>query len=402
MLGLSQIFGKETLAGVDIGSRLIKVVQAEAGRGSKSWQITKAGVTPTPPDSVREGIVMDPAAVGKAIRDLLRSLGADANSAVAAISGSSVIVRHIKVPKMAPALLRKSIRFEAAKYISSSTEDSVIEFEITGPVEGEDDKMGVMLVTAPNGMVDSRLSALSAAGLEPVAIDLEAFALQRALLDLSATKPGEGVTLALLDIGATTTDVNIITNGQFALTRNIPIAGDNFTNALKTVVQTDDWAALEELKTRVNMASLLSPDADPEAFMIARAIQPVMDELLREVRRSTNYYQSQLSDPANSILPAGIIGQANGAVAKIIITGGSARLAGLETYMAARLGVPAEIWNVFDNPAFETRLFAPSFLAEHHTLLVTGIGLALKELTAMPAAQSTVRAASRPALAKAA
>lgn len=402
MLGLSQIFGKETLAGVDIGSRLIKVVQAEAGRGSKSWQITKAGVTPTPPDSVREGIVMDPAAVGKAIRDLLRSLGADANSAVAAISGSSVIVRHIKVPKMAPALLRKSIRFEAAKYISSSTEDSVIEFEITGPVEGEDDKMGVMLVTAPNGMVDSRLTALSAAGLEPVAIDLEAFALQRALLDLSATKPGEGVTLALLDIGATTTDVNIITNGQFALTRNIPIAGDNFTNALKTVVQTDDWAALEELKTRVNMAALLSPDADPEAFMIARAIQPVMDELLREVRRSTNYYQSQLSDAANSILPAGIAGQGSGAVAKIIITGGSARLAGLETYMAARLGVPAETWNVFDNPAFDTKMFAPSFLAEHHTLLVTGIGLALKELTALPAAHSTARPASRPVLAKAA
>ncbi len=93
---------------------------------------------------------------------------------------------------MAESVLRKSVRFEAAKHISSSVEDSMIEFEITGPVPGEDDKMSVMLVAAPNDMVESRLAALTLAGLEPVAIDVEAFALQRALLDLSPTRPGEG------------------------------------------------------------------------------------------------------------------------------------------------------------------------------------------------------------------
>lgn len=381
MLGLGRIFGKETVVGVDIGSRLIKVVQADPGRGPGEWRITRAAVGATPAEAVRDGVIVNRAAVAQALRDLFALAAIEASAATAAISGSSVIVRHVKMPRMAESVLRKSVRFEAGKYISASVEDSLIEFEITGPVPGEPDKMGVMLVAAPNDMVDSRLQTLSEAGVEPVAIDVEAFALQRALLDLSATRPGDGATFALLDVGAVTTDVNIITNGQFALTRNISIAGDNFTSALKAVSSRQEWADLEALKTEVDMGALLSPDANPEQVALARAVQPVMDELLREVRRSTNYYQSQLNDPANSILPPGVGDPSTGAVSKIIVTGGSAKMLGLESYMSARLGVPVELWNVFDNPALDTTAFAPSFLKENHSLLTTAVGLALKELT---------------------
>ncbi len=385
MLGLTQLFGKEKLVGVDIGSRVLKMVQAEAGRAPGTWQISRAASCPTPPDAVRDGIVMDLPAVAEALRGMMKEAGMDANAAVAAISGASVIVRHVKMTKMPEALLRRSVRFEAAKHISSSVDDSMIEFEILGPVPGEDDKMSVMLVAAPNAMVESRLAALTLAGLEPAAVDIEAFALQRALLDLSPTRPGEGETLALLDIGAATTDVNIVTNGCFALTRNIPIAGDSFTQALKSVLPGADRAALEELKSRVDMAALLTPDADPEAAALARAMQPGIDELLREVRRSTNYYQSQLADAANSILPSGVTSATSGPVSRIVITGGSARLGGIDVYMSARLGVPVELWNPFANPALDGARLAPGFADDNHALLVTGIGLAVKELTAAPA-----------------
>ncbi|MBV9849325.1 MAG: type IV pilus assembly protein PilM [Armatimonadetes bacterium] len=387
MLGLAQIFGKETVAGVDIGSRWIKVVQAEA-QGPGRWRIGKAGLAPTPENAVHDGVVVEPAAVGSAIRELMKASSIEANGAAAAISGASVIVRHVKMPRMAEAVLRKSVRFEAAKYISTSVEDSLIEFEITGPVPGEDDKMGVMLVAAPQDMVESRLAALSHAGLTPVAVDVEAFALQRALLDLSATRPGEGATLALLDIGAASTDVNIVTDGRFALTRNIDYAGDHFTKALQALHPQADRAQLEQIKREVDMSALLSPDAGLEAQSLARAVQPVMDELLREVRRSINYYQSQLMDPANSNLPAGVTAETGGGtVSRIVVTGGSARMAGLEAYMAARLGLPVEAWNVCDNPAFDMTALAPSFLSENAALLTTGMGLALKELTEAPAAK---------------
>ena len=381
MLGLSQVFGKEKIVGIDIGSRFIKAVAAEAGRTPGSWHIIKAAVAPTPHDAVRDGIVIDQAGVAAAVRTLLQESEIDANAVVAAISGTSVIVRHIKLPIMPESVLRRSIRFEAAKHISSSVEDSMIEFEITGTVPGEDDKMNVMLVAAPNDMVESRLAALTLAGLEPVAIDVEAFALQRILVDLSPTRPGEGTTLALLDIGASTTDVNIIANGLFALTRNVPIAGDSFTQSIKAIAPTADWAELERLKTEVDMASLLHGDNESEAAALARALQPAIDELLREVRRSTNYYQSQLADTANSILPAGTTSQNSGPVSKIVITGGSAKMRGLEAYMSARLGVPVEVWNPFENPEIEVGAVLQSFIDDNHPLLVTGIGLALKELS---------------------
>ena len=394
MLGLTQVFGKEKVVGVDIGSRFMKAVQAEAGRTPGSWKIAKAAIAPTPPDAVRDGIVMDQAAVAEALRSLLSDAGIEANAVVAAISGTSVIVRHVKLPKMPESVLRKSVRFEAAKHISSSVDDSMIEFEITGTVPGEEDKMSVMLVAAPNAMVESRLSALTLAGLEPVAIDMEAFALQRALVDLSPTRPGEGTTLALLDIGATTTDVNIIANGLFALTRNVPIAGDSFTQALKAVAPGADWAELERLKTEIDMATLLQSDGDSDAAALARALQPAIDELLREVRRSTNYYQSQLADTANSILPVGTTSQTSGPVSKIVITGGSAKMRGLEAYMSARLGVPVEVWNPFQNPEMDTTQLHPDFMEQNHPFLVTGIGLALKEL-ALPPARPALAAAPR-------
>ena len=405
MLGLSQIFGKEKVVGVDIGSRYIKVVQAEAGRTPGAWQIVKAAVGPTPADAVRDGIVLDQAALAQGLRALMQGAGIEANAAVAAISGASVIVRHVKLPRMAESVLRRSVRFEAAKHISSNVDDSMIEFEITGDVPGEDDKMSVMLVAAPNDMVESRLAALSLAGLETVGVDIEAFALQRALVDLSPTRPGEGTTLALLDIGATTTDVNIVTNGLFALTRNIPIAGDSFTQALKARAPGEGWALLEEMKSQVEMTALLQEDADPQASSLARALQPALDELLREVRRSTNYYQSQLADPANSILPAGTTSENSGPVSRIIITGGSTKMKGLEAYMAARLGIPVEIWNPFASPALDSSRIAPGFIEENHPFLVTGIGLALKELAQAPVVRRVEKAAAprfRNPLAKAA
>jgi type IV pilus assembly protein PilM len=381
MLGLLQIFGKETVAGVDIGSRMIKIVQAEPGSRPGHFRITGAGVIPTPPESVRDGIVVDTEAVGQAIKELMQSSGISANGAIVAISGASVIVRHIKLPKMAESAARRSIRFEAGKYISTSVEDSMIEFDITGPVPNEPDKMGTMLVAAPNDMVESRLNALAAAGLEPIAVDIEAFALQRALLDLSPTQPGEGQTLALLDIGAVTTDVNIVTNGHFALTRNIAIGGDAFTNTLKSIVSMSEWAELEALKKQIDMSMLLTQEGTPEQIRMASLVQPVLDELLREVRRSMNYYQSQLSEAANSNLPAAIAASGSGdPVSKIIITGGSSKLAGIETYMNARLGVEVEAWNVFKNPAFDTSGIPAEFISENHGMLAICFGLALKEI----------------------
>lgn len=392
MIGLSQVLRKETVVGVDFGSRLMKICYAEP-HGTDRWCVTRTSFAPTPRDAIRDGVIVDKASTAAALKELLRSANlTNVTGANAAIAGASVIVRHVKLPRMQESLLRKSIPYEAAKHISTSIEDSTIEFEIIGPVAGEPDKMNVMLVAAPNEMINSRIETLEMAGLEPVAIDVEAFAVQHALLEMGSEPDDEESTIALLDIGANSTDVTIVTNGYFALTRNISLAGDHFTNAIKNAkLCTFDEA--DQLKHTVDMTSLLSNDGRPEDQALAKMVQGTLDELLREVRRSINYYQSQVAE-GSLMLPveakSTLTGEdkeaasarraaSSGQVSKLVITGGSALLKGLHEYMEVRLGTRVENWNIFENPAIESTQLAPSFIQDHHSLFALSTGLAVKQ-----------------------
>ncbi len=399
MVLLSQLFGTETVIGVDIGSRLTKVVLAESS-GSGRWKITRAVSCATPPDGVKDGIVVERYAVAQALKNLLSISGlGHATGAVAAVSGPGVMVRHVQLPKMTESALRKSVKYEAAKYIATSVDDSCVEFEILGPTVGAEDKMDVMLVAAPQEMINSRIEALEMADLEPISMDFEAFAVQRALVDVSPTRPGEGATLAILSIGASSSELNIVANGFHALTRSIGIAGDQFTNALKTENKCT-WDEAEQIKHIVDMSALLNPEADPEATKTARAVQPVLDEIMREVRRSTNYFRSQVNEGSIS-LPSQVLAESEpgrGAglanVSRLIITGGSALLMGLERYMSARLGMPVEIWNAFDNPLFDTIALAPDVVEKEHPIYAHCLGLALKETIGDLSSASSIKKAA--------
>ena len=118
------------------------------------------------PNTVRDGIVTDREAVAGAIRQMIKAAGIVATGAVIAVSGPTVSVRQIRVPKMTEAALQKSARFEAAKYISANVEESYLAFDILDGVQEDDTQMEVMLVAAPREMLDSRMDALERAGLE--------------------------------------------------------------------------------------------------------------------------------------------------------------------------------------------------------------------------------------------
>lgn len=362
---LSQLFGKDTVVGIDVGSSSIKVVEIEpSGTG---WRLTNAAIHPTPPDSCRDGTITDVIEVAQCVKSLLRTSGIRASGGVAAISGSQVIVRQVQMPKMTEALLRKSIRFEASRYISSAVEDSVVEFEILGNIAGSE-QMNVMLVAAPRELVESRVAVLEAAGIEPVAVDVEAFALMRSLVEAGNSDLYSGKTVALVDMGATHTDVNIVSNGQFALTRSVPIAGESFTNAIKTLLGcAPDEAERIKLEMTVQdpIDSLSSHEVESRNW---RVVQPLLDELLREIRRSIHYYQSQFPDD-----------QEAASVSKIILTGGTARTPGMAAYVDSKLNVPAEVGEVFADGLLTPGQYTREFIDEYGPLLAVGTGLALKE-----------------------
>ncbi len=363
---LSSLFGKESTVGIDIGSNCIKAVEiVPTGRG---WELANAAVTPCPRDAIKDGVIVNIVDVSHEIRAMLKDAGIRATGAICGISGSQVIVRQVQFPKMPEAVLRKSIRYEASKYISSSMEDSVVEFEIIGDAE-DPNQMNVWLVAAPREMIESRVKTLESAGLEPLVVDVEAFSLIRSLVEFSSSDRYLRQTVALVDLGASHTDVNVVSHGQFALTRNIPIAGDSFTNAIKGLT----GATFDEAeKTKIEMTAacpldqLSTGQTDNRNWKV---VQPLLDELIRELKRSINYYHSQFPE-----------GNVDAFVSKIILTGGTARMPGMGAYISSKLNIGTEIADIFTETAIDAGRVPHEFLDEHGPVLAVATGLALKEL----------------------
>lgn len=389
------VFNKQGIVGLDLGSYAIKAVQVEPTR--TGWRLLQIAQCPTPADTIRDGVIVQPQEVAEAVKRLLRENAFRASTAISAIAGASVIVRQVALPTMTEAMLRKTIRYEASKYVSTSIEDSYVGFEILGdmehvPAEGEQSgnaerQMQVLLVVAPREMVDAQVRTLELAGLEVLAIEVEAFALYRALFEINrvAMAKMEGHPAAIMDIGASYTNLYIVSGDGFFLTRNIPIAGDTFTQTVQNVLHCS-WAEAERFKRTVDFRQLLkrrgtrsrASAGDEESARenasneqdeaVLRALQGQADELLREVRRSLHYYQSQFPE-----------GSPQGQVTSLVITGGSSQLGGFAEYASARLGLEVEPGDPFNNPDFDTAHISAEALQMFTPVLGIAVGLAVRE-----------------------
>ncbi|MBS1716938.1 MAG: type IV pilus assembly protein PilM [Armatimonadetes bacterium] len=334
------LFAKSPSFGIDIGHHAIKVVQAE--RIGNQWKVVRFGEVPTPPDALRDGVVVDQDGIGFAIKQLLRDTGIHGTNCSVAVSGGSVVVRNIRIPKMSEQTLRKSIKFEASRYVPNSVEDSFIEFEILG--DADEAQMDVLVVAAPRELVTSRIRTCESIGLEVEAVDIEAFASYRSLIEFNQDRDYGDSTVALVDIGASTTNMSVIQKNTFVMSRSISNGGQVLSDALKNYFKLSD-ADAESGKAQLDVTDLLEevPHENPPL----RVVQPHLDDLIREVRRSLNYFQSQQGDTDNR--------QVN----SILLTGGGARLQGIAKYLEAKLGIPTFTLGLMENPNYQELPMSP-------------------------------------------
>lgn len=330
------IFGKQTFVGIDIGHHSIKIAQVDkAGRG---WQMSKFTSIRTPADTVKESVIIDPEVVGYAIRQAMREAGITASSALIAVSGGSVVVRPVRIPKMNEATLRKSIKFEASRYVPNSVEDSFIEFEILG--DADELQMDVLIVAAPKDVVESRVKACKVAGLDVECVDVEPFAAYRSLFEANAHAEADEKTVVLIDIGGSTTSMSVVHAGKFAMARSLSQGGQTLTDALKNYFKLNDEDA-ESGKAQLNVAELI--ETSPKENPPLRVVQPHLDDMIREVRRSLNYYQSQGVEGAPN--------QRN--VDLVVLSGGGAKMTGLAEYVSHKLGMPTVAMGLFEGGDIE-------------------------------------------------
>jgi type IV pilus assembly protein PilM len=352
------------VVGLDIGSGQIKAVHLEFRRNRSQWSLVTAAVAPTPPDSVQDGVILDIPKVTETVRQMFRENKFPANAdTVAAVSGSHVHYRLITMPEMSETTLKKTIRFEAAKHIDQgktgvSLDNSAIECDIVGK-GGEPPHMDVLLVVAPMAMVSNRVTVMEGAGLEPVAVDHEAFALLRAM-ESSNLMPPPGQSCVVMNMGATYTDLNIIHGSDVTVTRSIPIGGNALTtslaSALNTTMEEAEWQ-----KRRINLMNDALQDGAPD---VARQVTlPIIDELIRELRRSVIFFQSQAAE-------AGV----NVAVEQLVLAGGASQLQGLPEYLRERLGM-----SVATLDPLTASSSVRSEMSDRGPELAVAVGLALKD-----------------------
>jgi type IV pilus assembly protein PilM len=327
-------FKKSSYVGVDIGHKQIKIAEVEKVGGG--YKLSTLACVPTPIDAMKDGVVVDPDVVGIALKAALRENRISASTAVVGVSGASVIVRTIKVPKMLPTMLRKTLKYEAGHYVPSSIEDSYIESEILADLD--DGQMEVLIVAAPREVVESKIRACERADLEVDIVDVEPFAAYRALIETNDHTVLNQMTIAIVDIGAAATTVSVVQSGKFAMTRTILQGGQVMTDALKTYFQLTDEHA-ESGKAQLDFTPLVANPLTDHAP--TKVVQQHADELAREIRRSLGYFQSQQTENSRS-----------NPVTHVVLTGGGAKLPGLGEYMASKLGAEVMTAGVFDNPKF--------------------------------------------------
>lgn len=236
--------------GLDIGSQQIKVVEVRAGKTGLT--VSALGVAPTPLGVVQNNIITDPKVMGQTIRQLMKQSGVSARRVVGSVAGqSAVVVRIIEVPKMTDAELKETMKWEVERHVPFAPSETVLDYQPLQPRDGSNPNnpnMEVLLAVAQQDVVSNYLDTAFAAGLDPVAIDIEPLAVARALLDIAEgravirpqgldleAQASMGIypeTVAIVNIGASNTDISVFQGDQLTFPRSLPLAGDSLTRAI--------------------------------------------------------------------------------------------------------------------------------------------------------------------------
>jgi type IV pilus assembly protein PilM len=310
---------KNQLVGLDIGSRAIKV--AEAQETKKGWVLKKFGLIDIDPGLIEEGVIKDPQAVADNIRALFKQTNIRKNHVAISIGGYSVIVKNIAIQNMPEEQLHESINFEAEQYIPFDINDVNLDFQILGVDEQNPNQMNVMLVAAKKDMINDYINLIDLAGLSLGIIDIDAFALQN-VFDLNYD--GSEGNITLIDIGASKTSVNILKNKASVFMRDVSL-GCNQVNARIMETINCSPAEAEEIKLG-NKSSKIEPE------VLNNICRSVFSDWTDEIRRAMDFFYSTNPDDE---------------IKRIFLSGGGANIAEFRELLASQSGTEVMPINPF-------------------------------------------------------
>lgn len=358
-------FGEKPFIGIDIGSTSVKVaLLKETKRG---FDLLNFGMVPLPPDTIVDGEIENPEAVVEAILNAIKAEKLSGyKRCVFSIAGQSVIIKKIIVPLMSEDDLAESIQQEAEQYIPFDIDEVNVDFQIVKaegdipkkgekpPAGDEDRQMDVLLVAAKKEIIAEQKEIVEQAGLKAAVVDLDVFALENSY-ELSYGLDDED-TFALVNIGASTSNVNIIEGGITAYTRDMPMGGNTVTEMIQKNLNVGFRDA-----ERIKLGQVDDPSQKTDAIPHIKA---GVAEICNELRNTLDMFH-KTSDSR---------------VKRIHLSGGGAMLEGIDTLVSKELGLDCDIINPFRNIKVNTRQFDQEYVETIAPMAVVAIGLALRKL----------------------
>ena len=348
---------RKLLVGIDIGTHSIKVVRLKPkGQG---YRLLNFGIMPLRPETVVDGNIADANAVVEAVRNLMRVEKIKAKEVATAVSGQSVIVKRIRLPQMTEQELNEAIQGEAEQHIPFEIAEVNLGFQIL-PAAREDDEradnqMDVLLVAAKKATIRDSTSLLMAAGLNPVVVDIDAFALGNAYEVATGQEAG---VVALVDIGATTMNINILKAGTTLFQRDIALGGQRYTATIQQELQVS-YEQAEALKLGIGMSDKRSQEG------VLAVMARVSEEMSQEMQRSFEFFRTTATDAV---------------IDKVVISGGCAKIQGLDRFLSHRLGLPVSVADPFRGLYYSPKVFDPDYLHDMAPVAAVSMGLALRRM----------------------
>ena len=353
------ISAKNRLIGIDIGSHSIKIVDIDDSK--KGMVLKNFGMIELPQDSIVEGSIKEMEIVSSALKNLLKNLKIKNKNVATSISGYSVIVKKITIPKREEVGLEKSIQSEAEQYIPFDINDVNLDFQILpsekeGTEEEEKEElMDVLLVAAKKDMVEEYISLLHLTDLNPMVLDIDAFALQNAFEISNHEQSG---CHALVNIGAQQLTINVIKDGASIFTRDSSYGGSQITSEIQ-----------QKLNISYQEAEMIKLGAKP----LETEKKPIIEEIFsstvtkwaQEVKRALDFVATTFIDIK---------------VENVLLSGGSSLIKGFSKYLGLETGLKIEMLNPFGNLEIKEKLFDANYLNYHAPMAAISIGLALRSI----------------------
>ena len=342
----------KNLIGLDIGSSAVKVVELkELGKG-KGYQLLNIALERLSPEAIVDGAIMDAGLVIDTIQRAFQSRKIKGGDVAIALSGHSVIIKKIAIPATSEEELAEVIPWEAEQYIPFDVQDVNLAYQVLKGASTGEGNMDVLLVAAKKDKINDYTSVVSQAGRNPMVVDVDVFALQNCYEMNYDTDPTTAH--ALINIGASTTNVAILKGTTSIFWRDISVGGNHYNDAIR-----------KELNLSFEQAESLKRGEEVEGIPVENVtpiITSVNDFIGAEIQKTIDFFKN--TTPGENI-------------EKIVVAGGSSRVPNLRESLAERFSVQVEWLNPF-NRVQVGKGIPPELVEEAGASVTIAVGLAAR------------------------